>query len=189
MIQHDPNYVAALLERIGRLLSADAHSQGLNPVQWEALRYLGKANRFSNTVIALAAYLGLTKGTVSQSVISLEKKGLIRKAADAQDKRSIKLLLTPQGKRQLKSDPLNEMATALLSLPEPAREQLGGTLTALLATRLIAQDRQPFGQCRDCRYFGRDHAEGAPHRCLLIEEKLNDDDAEKICIEQTNGKR
>lgn len=185
MSQNDPTHVAALLERIGRLLSTDAHSHGLNPVQWEALRYLGKANRFSDTVIALATYLGLTKGTVSQSVISLEKKGLIRKVAAKHDKRSLRLLLTTQGKQQLKSDPLSRMAAELLELPEVARNQLGNTLTALLSARLTANNRQPFGQCLECRYFGRDHAEGGPHRCLLIEEKLSEADSQKICIEQT----
>ena len=42
-----PEHIAALIERIGRLLSADAHAARLAPVQWEALRYLGRANRFS----------------------------------------------------------------------------------------------------------------------------------------------
>ena len=54
-----PERIAALIERIGRLLSTDAHAGGLLPVQWEALRY--RANRFSRTPAALTAYLGLTR--------------------------------------------------------------------------------------------------------------------------------
>ena len=51
------NRVAALIERIGRLVSRESHAEGLQPVQWEALRYLAKANRFSRTAAAATAYL------------------------------------------------------------------------------------------------------------------------------------
>ena len=59
MNAHDgPERIAALIERIGRLLTADSHASGLLPVQWEVLRYLRRANRFSRTLAALTAYLG-----------------------------------------------------------------------------------------------------------------------------------
>ena len=86
-----PERIAALIERIGRLLSTDAHAGGLLPVQWEALRYLGRANRFSRTPAALTAYLGLTKGTVSQTVHVLEAKGLVTKQVDPADRRGRRL--------------------------------------------------------------------------------------------------
>ena len=38
------------------------------------LFYLNQANRFSNTPQALTEYLGLTKGTVSQTVLVLESR-------------------------------------------------------------------------------------------------------------------
>ena len=47
MDQRDDRHVAALIERIGRLLHTDSHAEGLLPVQWEILRYLERANRFS----------------------------------------------------------------------------------------------------------------------------------------------
>ena len=40
--------------RLARLLRARGHSNGLNPAQWEALRYLAVANQFSNTPGAMA---------------------------------------------------------------------------------------------------------------------------------------
>ena len=61
------NHVAALIERLGRLTTTEAHAEGLLPVQWEVLRYLDRANRYSRTAVALTAYLGITKGTVSQT--------------------------------------------------------------------------------------------------------------------------
>jgi len=82
MTGNGAEHIAALIERIGRLLSTDAHAAGLLPVQWEVLRYLRRANRFSRTPAALTAYLGLTKGTVSQTLRALEGRGLVRKRVD-----------------------------------------------------------------------------------------------------------
>ena len=62
------------LERLSRLIRQQGFHEGLNPAQWEALRYVSRANRFSNSPGALAQYLGSTKGTVSQTILSLEKK-------------------------------------------------------------------------------------------------------------------
>ena len=61
-----------LMERLSRLVGQTGHAHGMKPAQWDALRYLARANRFSRTPGALTAYLGATKGTVSQTVIALE---------------------------------------------------------------------------------------------------------------------
>lgn len=185
MNPEDPKHIAALLERISRLISNNANVEGLKPVQWEALRYLAKANRFSNTATALTRYLGLTKATVSQSLMALERKGLVRKKADGRDRRSIRLSLTTQGKRMLSNDSLRDTEAAIRVLPEAARRQLGKGLGALLSARLAAQDGLPFGQCHNCRYFARNHPEGGPHRCQLAKEKLSETEADNICVEQS----
>lgn len=52
---------------------------GLLPVQWAILGYVRDANRYSNTPQALAEYLALTKGTVSQSLKLLEARGWINR--------------------------------------------------------------------------------------------------------------
>ena len=44
-----------LINRLERIARAGAGAGALNPAQWEALRYLGRANRFSRTPAALAA--------------------------------------------------------------------------------------------------------------------------------------
>ena len=71
--------IAWPLERLTRLMRAGEHEGGLNPAQWEALRYLSRANRFSNSPIALTRFLGSTKGTISQTIKALERKGYIAK--------------------------------------------------------------------------------------------------------------
>ena len=69
------------LERLARVMRAREHEDGLNPAQWEALRFLTRANRFSNSPGALTRYLGATKGTISQTVMALERKGFISQGA------------------------------------------------------------------------------------------------------------
>ncbi|MGI9505229.1 MAG: MarR family transcriptional regulator, partial [Geminicoccaceae bacterium] len=82
---------ANLLERIGRLIRTEEQVGDLYPAQWSALRYLKRANRFSRTPMALAEYLGTTRGTISQTLIALERKGLITRQPSARDKRSVNI--------------------------------------------------------------------------------------------------
>lgn len=185
MNNYSAEHTAALIERVGRLLSTEAHAEGLLPVQWEALRYLDKANRFSRTAAALTAYLGLTKGTVSQTLNGLEQKGLVKKQVDLTDRRSKHLSLSAKGTRLLQRDPLLATVAAISELDGSAQRALNKNLQAFLTLRLTARDRQPFGQCRDCRYFARQHPEGAPHYCQLLDEKLAQAEAQAICYEQS----
>lgn len=182
-----PEHTAALIERVGRLLSTEAHAEGLLPVQWEALRYLRRANRFSTTAAALTAYLGLTKGTVSQTLKALEARGLVKKRVNTRDRRSNHLSLTAKSRSLLSRDPLTATVAALDDLSRPTQSALDVGLEALLAARLASQDRQPFGQCRDCRYFARRHVDGSPHFCQLLKEPLAESEADAICFEQRPG--
>jgi Transcriptional regulators len=89
------------LERLASLMRAWAREQplmaDLQPIQLSALNYLARCNRYSNTPLGVTDFLGLTKGTVSQSLKALEAKGLIEKRPDAQDRRSVHLELTGEG--------------------------------------------------------------------------------------------
>src|SRR5260370_2204020 len=71
--------------------------EALQPVHLQALIYLSKANRYSNTPQALAEYLGLTKGTVSQTLLLLDRRGLIERFEDDIDPRVVRLPLSAAG--------------------------------------------------------------------------------------------
>ena len=71
----DKDSVAALMDRLSRAMQRAQYAGGLNPAQWEALRYIARANRYSRSPSAVAEYLGATKGTVSQTLKALEHKG------------------------------------------------------------------------------------------------------------------
>lgn len=174
---------AHLVERIGRLLRAGDHATGLNPAQCEALRYLARANRFSRTPAALAGYLGSTRGTVSQTLLALEAKGLVEKQANARDARSVMLSLTRSGLAVLARDPVLDLARAIDQTADAAA--LADGLEAGLRASLAQREGRAFGACRTCRHFRKSvHPGTNPHRCALLDEPLSEPDSALICAEQ-----
>jgi DNA-binding MarR family transcriptional regulator len=174
------------LARLARLMRAREHEDGLNPAQREALRFLARANRFSNSPGALTQYLGATKGTISQTVIALERKGFIAKSLRAGGRKTISLTLTEKGHAALAQDPWAELARATEGLGGKTRRRLGRGLTELLEGELRRSGLASFGVCSTCRYFrerGRSEDAGGPHLCMLFEEALTADDAGRICRE------
>lgn len=185
----DGRMIAWPLERLARVLRAREHEDGLNPAQREALRYLARANRFSNTPGALTRYLGATKGTISQTVMALERKGLIAKAArDA--KKSVRLTLTDKGRETLASDPWVKLEHAVEDLGGKTRRRMQRGLEELLAREVTRGGLASFGICSSCRFFrerGREGDARGPHLCMLFEEALSNEDAGRICIEHAEA--
>lgn len=177
--------ILAPLERLTRLLRSGEHEGGLNPAQWEALRFLSRANRFSNSPIALTRFLGSTKGTVSQTIKALERKGFISKGPRENEGRSINLSLTPKGSEALKNDPLAEFSKSLDDLSGKNRRRLAKGLGELLETDLKRREQPSFGTCPTCRHFrekGRETESGGPHSCMYFDVALSSADTQLICI-------
>jgi DNA-binding MarR family transcriptional regulator len=177
--------IVLAMERLSRLARAAEHDDGLNPAQWEALRYLARANRLSDSPGALTRYLGATKGTISQTVIALERKGLVGKTVRASERRSVVLSLTEKGVEQLARDPWLKLAHAIEELGGKTRRRLGKGLLTLLTQELQRGNHASFGSCATCRFFrekGRDSEEAGPHLCMLIDQPLSEAEAGKICI-------
>ncbi len=184
----DPSALEAahLMDRLDRLTRSGASVDGLNPAQWEALRYLARANRFSRTPAALADYLGSTRGTVSQTLIALEQKGFVGRTQSARDKRSIELALTTQAEEALRDDPLIALARDLAATAGADIDGIVTILRAALHRAVARNDGKAFGACHTCRHFQRDvgTATRAPHRCGLLDEPLSEADSRAICVEQ-----
>jgi DNA-binding MarR family transcriptional regulator len=179
--------VADLIERLGRLAHTEQFANDLNPAQWEALRYLARANRFSRSPTALAAFLGATKGTISQTLIALERKGLVERRRSENDRRGVVLHLTAQGRARLDADPLTALAACAAELPREVQGGLADGLRAILAAMQRRNGRRPFGQCTTCRFFAPEAASGnpgGPHFCGLLREPLSTEEIERICHEQ-----
>ncbi len=176
---------AQLIDRLDRLVRSGEVAHGLNPAQWEALRYIARANRFSRTPAALAAYLGTTRGTVSQSLISLEVKGHIARTQSTHDKRSVNLALTAQGEAALVDDPLTRLAADIASSRSSDVASVVTLLRDTLARALARNGSKPFGVCRTCLHFQTTPGSKSGYaRCTLLDEPLSRDDSLAICAEQ-----
>ena len=177
--------VALPLERLARLLRAGEHSQGLNPAQWEALRYFRRANRFSNSPGALTQYLGATKGTVSQTLKALAQKELIAKATREGEKRSVAVQLTDKGSAALALDPWTRLASDTEALGGKTRRRMARGLGELLQSEIKRAALPSFGSCTSCRFFrekGRDGDPRGPHACMLFEEPVASSETELSCV-------
>lgn len=179
-------HAARLIDRLGRLARAADHRGGLNPAQREALRYLGRANRFSRSPAALAEYLGATRGTVSQSLIALEAKGYVTREPHPRDRRAVALGLTAAGRAALKDDDaVALLAAAVAAGTDAAAATLARLLEATLAAAIARNGGRAFGVCRTCRHFRAEAYAGTarPHRCALLGVPLAEADAGAICVE------
>lgn len=173
------------IERIGNLLRSEGRQfgqeHGLQPVHWQALAYLARCNPISNTPMALSQFLGISKGTTSQSVLVLHNKGFIEKVPDRHDRRMVHLQLTPAGRTLLARAyylPLLEQFDA--GIADHDREQTSRVLAQLLKTMLEQQQGKSFGVCRSCRYFDQ---QGDHYHCQLIDVPIEAREIDNICHE------
>lgn len=176
------------VERLGNLLRAGlrqaATVQGLQPIHLQALLYLVEANRYSNTPQALAEYLGLTKGTVSQSLLLLARRKLIARHADEKDGRVVRLTLTDKGKDILKELGLTNAWRDALQAASPARlSSATKVLKEALTTLQSKNGHRTFGVCVTCRH--NLHIGPRSYVCGLTKEKLTSREVKQICREHS----
>jgi MarR family transcriptional regulator, negative regulator of the multidrug operon emrRAB len=176
-----------LIERMTALIRSEERKKctllGLQTVHLQALNYVSRCNKYSDTPAALTNYLGMTRGTVSQTLSLLEKKGYVKKTADTTDRRVVHLGLSPEGQAilgQAKPTELFDQAASLLKkYATPEYETVfANALTALQK----ANRSKSFGLCKTCRYFT---ATIDGFVCGLTKEPLTQSDSEKICQEHT----
>lgn len=172
------------IERIGNLRRSElrkiAASKGLQLVHAEILDYLLRCNKYSNTPLALAEFLGQTKGTVSQSLKLLAEKNLVARKKDKTDGRVTRLSLTQKGKRIME-----DIQKDLPHFPNTATgKSLGELRSSLKSILRLMQKRQnykSFGLCSSCRYNIK--KQEGNFECRLTGEDLTASDTKKICKE------
>jgi DNA-binding MarR family transcriptional regulator len=169
------------LERLARLLRQAGHAKGLNPVQWEALRYLARCNALSNSPGAMARFLSTTKGTVSQTIKALEKKGLISKQVDPKDSRGVLLCLTDAGRQRLEDDDQQVVKADIAELPDKTRRRFDRALDALVEQARLRQNEPSFGTCLSCRYYREATSTTAAH-CMKVNAAVSVTETALICI-------
>jgi MarR family transcriptional regulator, negative regulator of the multidrug operon emrRAB len=181
------NSIFDVVERMAALIRAEERKNctehGLQTVHLQVLDYLSRCNKYSDTPAALANYLGMTRGTVSQTVLLLTNKGYIKKTTDAVDRRVVHLSLLPEGENTLekaRSSDLFNRATGLL--PDNCLDEYDEVLVSLLRALQKSNQSHTFGQCKTCKFF-TPKADG--FLCGLTHEALTEVDSGKICQEHS----
>jgi DNA-binding MarR family transcriptional regulator len=181
MTNETQNEIRQLLDRLCRLAAAEEWTADLNPPQYAALAYLARANRFSRAPSQVAEYLSSTRGTVSQTLKALHRKGYVAETRSETDRRSITYDATKAGLEALRKAALFEEPLASYSERESA--DLANALKLLLKRVLQTRGNRPFGICRECIHHRnlRDQ-----HYCALLDVSLKEKEAEEICFEQAS---
>ncbi len=177
-----------LLERLASLLRSEGRNlliaDGLQPVQFEALHYLSLCNRYSDTLMGVTEYLGQTKGSVSQTLKVLEKKGLIVKTIDNNDKRVSHMSVTKEGRKlvyRILPSPLLQAA-----MGDQDTIKINVSLSALLRAVQQVNGFKSFGQCASCRHNIKSGTDD--YLCGLTKEPLSKIDITLICREHEPNK-
>ncbi|EPX87830.1 Transcriptional regulator [Rubellimicrobium thermophilum DSM 16684] len=172
--------IATALSRLSLFLRSAgwqaARAAGLTPTQAEILTHL--ARRGPARGAELAAALGVTAATLSDSAAALVAKGLAERRPDPADARAT--LLRPTGEGAALAGAMPEapavLLEALAGLPQADRAGLARglmlTIAALQTARAIPVQRI----CATCRYF-RPHVHSdaeAPHHCDFVDAAFGD---------------
>lgn len=174
------------VERISRLIQTESRSNGLvhnlQPIQLNALHFLTRANRYSDTPQGVTEYFGFTKGTVSQTLTTLETKGFIKKFPDKGDGRKVHLNVTKLGKKLLeKTMPSPTIENAWNEMENKKQNQLIEHLKLLLQEIQKKNGMKPFGICKNCRH--NQTLGDEKFFCGLTQENLSLKDSELLCRE------
>jgi DNA-binding MarR family transcriptional regulator len=120
---------------------------------------------------ACAGHLGVRQPTVTDSVIALERKGLVRRQADPADARATIVKVTPDAVARPAAAVPSLAAAALADLTEAEQASLLQTLIKLIRSLQLRQAIPPQRICVTCKYFRPNvHPEPAePHHCAFVD--------------------
>lgn len=178
--------IVEIVDRLSRIAHSLQFAEGLNPAQWEALRFVARANRTSCSPGALADFMGSTKGTVSQTLKALESKGLIERCRKPGDRRAVQISLTPRGAELLTKDPLGQIHDALAACSEADQVRVVAGIEQLLGMVQNHQDIPEFGQCLGCCYYKPEactETNSVGCRCGVSGELFSSLELDKICVD------
>ncbi|QBF33954.1 MarR family winged helix-turn-helix transcriptional regulator [Thalassococcus sp. S3] len=178
--------IAELLVHIGRASRSEDAGTDLTAAQWTCLRFFARANPSTRTPSAFASFQATTRGTASQIVKALEKRGLIARKTSPTDGRSTCLELTETGHKALAADPLERLISAVDMLPRTERDAFLKTLSSLVSTLADLRGAQAFGTCGDCTHFT---PSGTSGYCACMAAEVAAEDIQKLCASYSGIER
>lgn len=180
MTENEHRHITDLIDRLGRIISADEWRDDINPTQWTALHYLARANRFSRSPSQVSDFMTATRGTVSQTLKALARKGLISEVRSEHDKRSISYSVTSKGQKRIRKPGVLDDALSSMKTPEQSSLVVG--LEALAGKALAQRGAKTFGVCQLCVYHRKMNDGGF---CELLSESLSAAEVKQICHEHS----
>ena len=180
----NPIVLLELVERLGNLMRSELRKAGsdesLQPVHIQALMYLVRANRYSNTPQALADYLGLTKGTISQTLLLLDRRGLVERFEDEIDRRVVRLRLSSAGEQLLaESQPALPWQNATRNISPNRIRNATSALREALVTLQEDNEGTVFGTCNGCTHCQK--LSQRVYRCGQMGDRLSTPETRKLC--------
>jgi DNA-binding MarR family transcriptional regulator len=174
--------ILAGLSRIALVLRhrgwVDATEWGVTPTQGQILTLLASRPQETLGVSRIAGELALTKPTVSDSISTLVRKGLVEKVRSQSDGRAVELRLTARGGQLAEGTSAwpEFLQSAVQALSE---EERGVFLRGLvkMVRSLQEQGLIPVTRmCVNCRFFGPfAYPESKrPHHCGFLGEAIGD---------------
>ncbi len=170
--------IADGLKRVAAVMRSDewsaAQAMGVTPTQVQILNVLeGRADGLRVTDIA--AHLGVSQPTATDSVNALQRKGYVEKVPGA-DKRAVPVTLTAEGRKALRQAGRAGNATrdALKDLPAAEQEELLLSLVKVINTLQQAGAVPIQRMCVTCKYFEphRHAGKQGPHHCHFVNAPL-----------------
>lgn len=167
-----------LIDRLSRISAAEHWVGDLNPAQLAALAYLAKANQYSRAPSQVADYLSAMRGTVSNTLKALARKGLIKEQKSKTDRRRTSYTITPKGVMALNFN--TSIDVALDKMTEKEVLELAQGIKEFIKKVLGARGDRSFGICATCLHH-RNKA-GNPY-CALLKVALMPPETTQICFE------
>ncbi|WP_018898103.1 MarR family transcriptional regulator [Rhizobium sp. 2MFCol3.1] len=172
---HSPRYrIREGLNRLATVLRADewtrAKAAGLNPTQLAILDLL-EARPDGLSVKMIAAHLGVSQPSATDSINALEKKGHIEKRASAVDGRSVGVYLSPEGSAVLRQDATIDLTEQAIDCLDASEQQALLAMFIKMIRNLQEKDAIPVQRmCVTCRYFAPfAHSDAErPHHCHFV---------------------
>jgi DNA-binding MarR family transcriptional regulator len=170
------------LERVAAVLRADqwaaTNGVGLNPTQVHVLTFLAGRDRAGIRVKEIAAHLGVSQPTATDSIAALERKMLIDKDADAQDSRATSVRINAQGRDVLKTIGAfpSGLDLSLSGLTIEEQSDLLLLLVKLIRSMQMAGSIPVQRMCVTCRHFQPNTYSDAqnPHHCAFVNAAFGD---------------
>lgn len=184
-----PERLATGLAKLGLALKSKSWREGLprglTPTQGQMLAALLAAGRRGKALGELARTLGVTPPTATDAAAALERKGFVRRLADASDRRVRRLALTRKGAAAARSASgwPDFLAEAAGRLEESEQAALLGVLIKMIR-HLQERGEIPVARmCAECLYFrpGVHRDPRRPHHCDFVDAPFGDRDLRLDC--------